>query len=268
MDSLLLLSAEEMDYQKPPAATAADDEDDELQGDNFSMPDCIGEKYLFSLRQPQHIGDDGEESLGEDDVNSPSVPADYASPLHSSMSLFISELVGSHAEQQLVVQVDNAKPRDLPNPCNFQDNCSSTKKNVISRWESTPSKLAHTSHDPRRPRAMRPLPGGNQRDHSLKQIMKKTGDTPIMRPQRMDSNSSLIDAELSISDLGTAAQQMTGGSLHHSCRHDSMDLDALIAAAENDGGGGVYVQVPALLASETSLWSCASCQYHDSQHDE
>lgn len=97
---------------------------------------------------------------------------------NKSMSVFMSSLVGLHSgDWSFCLQVDNAKPRDLPPPpplpavelgSDSSSVVSNTRKNNgLSRWESTPTSnqnmhkgnksgpnapVAHAT----RPRAMRP----------------------------------------------------------------------------------------------------------------
>lgn len=231
-----------------------------VEDDDSSMPDCL-EDCLMSTSKQSEAGDDDDLSDGEEDRDERRQEKSNCSSMHSSMSLFISGLVGNHSgDQHLIVQVDNAKPRDLPQQTSILPDTlhpSPTKRAAISRWESTPTSAPVPAHkkeiSPRRPRAMRPLPGGGHHLHKNKEFHQPQAvgkkDAPILRPQRMDSNNSLCKNECSFSDLGTG---------QHSGRHDSMDLNALIAEAE-DQGEGIYVKVPALAASVTSsLWSSVS----------
>jgi hypothetical protein len=165
-----------------------------------------------------HLSEDAGEHVrrkvshgGEDDNVSKSS--------NKSMSVFMSSLVGLHSgDWSFCLQVDNAKPRDLPPPLSLSsvepgsDSASAVsntrKSNGLSRWESTPTsnQKGHkaTKSGPTtavtqatRPRAMRPWRHPSNNLSSSTSFSSNTSsstrklDTPISRPQRHDSNRSL-----------------------------------------------------------------------------
>ena len=135
----------------------------------------------------------------------------------SSMSVFMSSLVGLHAEDVSInLQADNAKPRDLPPPAP-SDNTSdvnsngpkSKNRNKISRWESTPTTVGKSPKSVvpadltwKRRRAMRRLPGSSGSSNtsfstagsslaSKNNGSSRKADMPILLPKRTDSSRSL-----------------------------------------------------------------------------
>lgn len=220
----------------------------------------------------------------------------------TSMSAFMSSLVGVHQTAEdwsFCLQVDNAKPRDLPPPSDNNATSSSDSssavnirgKNGISRWESAPAAPKELAS--KRPRAMRPWrwpsaisgssSNGSNSTNSVG-VGTKKADAPISRPQRHDSNRSLMNNSLmnnslmsknakrpqrhdsnrslarenSLADLFTPLP--TGGrhdstmainSMTNSMAGHSMDLRVLLECTEEDDMSvvgdledGVYLHVP------------------------
>lgn len=259
---------------------AADDDDHSMSESRLSQDEDFAQDFVTPSTGKGH----------EDDLVSKSSM--------SSMSAFMSSLVGIHSEDwSFCLQVDNAKPRDLPPPIMPQSVSSSNaksssdssavsisrKQNGMSRWESTPSSPASNMGVEMKPRAraMRPWrPPSNNNNNKNNNGARKT-DAPIVRPQRHDSNRTLnaklpqrndsdrcLNREMSISDLGALGGAPVNNVCHNSTvGQHSMDLRVLLEdhAEEDDlsvvGEGeaaAVYLKIPSMLASEHSLWGSAS----------
>jgi hypothetical protein len=143
---------------------------------------------------------------------------DHVSRLNNSMSVFMSSLAGLHSgDLSFCLQMDNAKPRDLPpstpSPSvelgsDASSVVSSTRKNNgLSRWESTPTSNRKMQKGNKsgpitpvtqatRSRAMRPWrhPANNLSNStglSSNSDSTRKSDAPMARPQRVDSNRTL-----------------------------------------------------------------------------
>lgn len=184
---------------------------------NSSMPTSIEEDDQ-SLSNAM-LSDDSDE---EDDTLRSKDDTLVSKSSMSSMSVFMSSLVGLHSEDwSFCLQVDNAKPRDLPPPTTTttphqQSTHSSSsdssvvsvnhrhKNHGISRWDSTPSSSNNNKNSnsksvelasKQRPRAMRPwrppASSGSTSNGSTSSGTKKKADAPIPRPIRVDSSRTL-----------------------------------------------------------------------------
>ncbi|CAB9519209.1 expressed unknown protein [Seminavis robusta] len=129
---------------------------------NFGMMEKQDDEQSLS---ESHLSEDGDVDIRRKEGQQQQEDDLVSKSSMSSMSVFMNSLVGVHQSEDwsFCLQVDNAKPRDLPSPSATAPAVDSgasavsitRKNNGLSRWESTPSKNTPVAPSTR-VRAMRP----------------------------------------------------------------------------------------------------------------